>query len=495
MEFILDAFDSSASTLKAYYEQLQQLGEEGEDCDVKIDALRALHDCFVSHTEKMSCELDVLQTDEEREADGIEEEVAELEAELLMLTQIAEGCDAGGHRLPFPACDSFQVYGAFATKLCDFVAKLTVLRDAMQGFLSHPHPLETESLFHITCCGVTSEKAWAEKENELHAAWDVLEAKAGAVAVTSPGSLIEAARGLLDEVVALGGRVVDRVADLRQLWGGREKVVKQLDGQQRRLVVWCRQQQVNLDALSDPDHIQEFCASLLEHYKVMSSNYRVLLESAEPFLDCEAVQEKLLEASESWVHLQVKALERLRHTLFEVHADTILEERVEEHVSFGLQVGPFLEELKNSLVATRNTNSVLHDRCEQLMEECQLLQEIMPKHDELCKCLLQFANRMRIMREAYACYRAAALSRVTYLASSSDILTEAARRKEDFESCVEEIQAWVDHKAKDDSWRDVREKVRGIKALLEREQQFLDQDRKETESEEGAKKREQTNVL
>ncbi|RNE97148.1 hypothetical protein TraAM80_09474 [Trypanosoma rangeli] len=481
MELILDAFDASASTLRAQYERLRQLKEEGEDRDVKMDAFRALHDSFLSHTEKMTRELDALQSDEEREADDIEEEVAELEAELLMLTEMAEGRDAGGRALPPPAYASVEVYTAFAMHLGDFVARLTTLRDALRGLLSHPHPLEAGGSSLITWCGVMNRNAWAEKECELDSAWRDLEGKAGALGATSQDAFMSGARGLLDEVLALGKRAVGLVVNLQRSQERREKAVSQMEGHQRRLVVWCRQQQVNLDVLRDPCHIKEFCTSLLEHYKTMSTNYRVLLESAEPVLESEAVQERLLEANETWVHLQVNALERLRHTLFEVYAETLLEENVEEHRSFGSQVGPFLEELHNSLVATRDTASPLHERCAQLIEECLSLQKLLPEHDELCKNLLGFGDRVRMMREAYACFRAAALSRVTYLSSSAEVLAEAARRKEEFEGCVEELKMWTDNKARTDTWRDVREKVRDIRALLEREHQFIDQDRKKEE--------------
>ncbi|ESL07073.1 hypothetical protein TRSC58_05244 [Trypanosoma rangeli SC58] len=323
--------------------------------------------------------------------------------------------------------------------------------------------------------------AWAEKECELDAAWEGLEGKAGALGATSQDAFMSGARSLFDEVLDLGRRAVGLVGNLQRSQERREKAVREMEGHQRRLVVWCRQQQVNLDVLRDPCHIQEFCASLLEHYKTMSANYRVLLESAEPVLDSEAVQERLLEANETWVHLQVNALERLRHTLFEVYAETLLEENMEKHSSFGLQVGPFLEELRHSLVATHVTASPLHERCAQLTEECLSLQKLLPKHDELCKKLLDFGDRVRMVREAYACFRAAALSRVAYLSSSAEVLAEAARRKEEFECCVEELKMWIDNKARSDSWREVREKVRDIRALLEREQQFIDQDRRKEE--------------
>ncbi|RNF04388.1 uncharacterized protein Tco025E_07953 [Trypanosoma conorhini] len=495
MELVLDAFDASASSLKAQYERLLQLGEDGEERDVKVDALRALHDSFLSHTETVSRELDVLQADEEREADDIEEEVAELEAGLLMLTQMAEGRDASGHSLPAPTHASVEAYATFATRLGDFVARLTALQGALQGLLSHPRPLEGGVTPLLTWCGVVSGNTWAEKERELGAAWATLEREAGEVGATLQDTSMTAARGLLDGVVALGRRAVGCAVELQRSQERRDAALRQMEGQQRRLVVWCRQQEVNLDALRDPDHVQEFCASLLEHYKTMSTNHSLFLESAEPFLDSGVVQERLLEANETWLHLQVKALEKLRHTLFEVHAQTLLEENVEEHGSFSLQVGPFLKELNDSLLATGNTSSPLHERCAQLTEACRSLQKLLPEHDELCKSLLNFGDRMRMMREAYACFRAAALSRVTYLSSSSEVLAEAARRKDEFEGCVEELKQWADNKARSDTWRDVREKVRGIKALLEREQQFIDQERRNEEKKGETQKKKQSSVV
>ncbi|KEG07086.1 hypothetical protein DQ04_10971000 [Trypanosoma grayi] len=481
MESLLEKLEESSAQLRTQYERVRKMGGDSGSDEAKLDALRTLHDCFLSHTEKTKGEVEFFMTDEEREAEDLEEEVAALEAELLLLTRAAEGRDAGDRTLPALHDDDLvESYQTFSTQLADFTAQLSVMREALQGLLAQSTLQAVAATSLASWCGVTNREAWVAREKQLQAAWKVLSSSAELMGVSASEASMIAAHDLLKEVVPLAKRAVSNIAEGRRAEEERERGVKQVETQQQRLVMWCRQQQANLDALSDPDHVQEFCASLLEHYKVMARNYGVLLDTAEPFLDHDHVQEALLEANEAWVHLQVKVLERIRSTLFEVHAQTLLEEHVEENSSVCLQVGPFLDELLNTLAATRDTASPLYRRCLDLTNECEDLQKMLPEHEELCRRLLSFADRMRVMREAYNCYRAAALSHLTYLSSSSDVLAEAMRRKEEYEGCVEELQAWADEKARCDSWRDIRDKVRDIKLLLEREQQFVEDEEKKT---------------
>ncbi|KAH9582258.1 hypothetical protein LSM04_008492 [Trypanosoma melophagium] len=489
MDSLLVLFDDSSEQLNSLHRAALQKEDDGNNQDARMDAFRVLHDAFTAHNDRMISEVDACKTDVEREADDLEEEVAELEEELQMLRNTTEGRVAESNYAAVPPVTltgtttsslsaeseaALEAYQTFITYLADFTSQLSVLRVSLQGILSQS-AIQVVSATSLTAwCGVTNRETWTTREKQLHAGWKTVVEKAGAAGVITGDPVLSTAQDLLTQVIQLGKRALSRVTFGIKAREVRENSVKQFETHQRRLVAWCRQQQANLAALSDPDYVQEFCASMLGHFKVMSDNYTALLKTAESLLDNATVQEKLLEANETWVHLQVKTLERLQQTLYEVNENIVLEEHVEEHSSFCLQLGSFIEEVLNSLTAIRDTTSPLHQRSLSLARDCEALRELLPENDDLCKRLIDFAGRMRIQREAYNCYRSAALSRVTYLTSSADIATEAARRKEEFESCVDELQTWADEKSKTDSWRDIRDQIGNIKTLLQREQDLTD---------------------
>ncbi|ORC92986.1 uncharacterized protein TM35_000023120 [Trypanosoma theileri] len=493
MEPLLVLFNESSEELNTLYRAALQKDDDGNNREARIDAFRVLHDCFTAHTNRMNSEMSACKSDIEREADDLEEEVAELEAELQMLRNTTEGrvhelnyiivpplalttTTTTDSTLPLSAESEgvMEAYQTFMTHLADFTAQLSVMRAALQGLLSQSALQVVSSTSLTAWCGVTNRETWTTREKQLHAAWKTVVEKAGPAGIVTGDAILSTAQDLLTSVIQLGKRALNRVAFGIKEREVRERNLKQFETNQHRLVLWCRQQQANLAALNDPDHIQEFCALLVEYFRDMTGNYKALLETAESLLDNATVQEKILEVNETWVHLQVNTLERLQQTLYEVNEKAVLEEHVEEHTSFCLQLGSFIEEILNSLTAIRDTTSPLHQRSLALAHDCEALRELLPEHDDLCKRLLDFAGRMRIQREAYNCYRAAALSRVTYLTSSSDMAAEAGRRKEEFESCVEELQLWADEKSKTDSWRDIRDQIGNIKTLLQGEQEFTD---------------------
>ncbi|KAG8346501.1 hypothetical protein ERJ75_000978300 [Trypanosoma vivax] len=472
MDTLIETFNDSSAYIRSLYEKIKTMSDDPRESEAKVDALRVLHDCFAHHTATMRGEMDILMTAEEQQALCLEEEVEELEARLEVLSRITEGCDATGRPLPNLVGDSATAYKSFVVHLIDLSAQLTVTRDALQHLLSFAPLQLVENQSIIARLGVTSKETWSIKESELNSSWESLRRKAAVADVSMEEVTVIAAQNLFCTVMELGKRAVSAVAASTRADAERTKELELLSHHQQRLVLWCRQQQANLDVLEEPDHVQEFCSSLLEHYKTMSENFRIVLELAEPYLDDGLVQEWLLEANETWLHLQVKTLERLRAAVLEVDLVSLLEEHVERQHAFCLKIGAFLEELESALGPRCDADFPSCRRCDQLLLDCRELRLMMPEYENLTKRLLEFSERAKVDRLAYDCYRQAALSHVTYLSSSSDVAEEASHRKGVFKACVDELQTWAMEKARCVTWHDIRDKVRNIKLLLEREQLF-----------------------
>ncbi|RHW69537.1 hypothetical protein DPX39_100069400 [Trypanosoma brucei equiperdum] len=470
IQTLLEAFEESSERINALYNKVKSAGDDCKERATTIDVFRVLHDCFVFHTDTLQNQIDALKTYEEQEAENIEEEVEELEKELHLLDRISRGCDDAGCPLPSVNDVSLAAYQAFVTRSVDLSAQLSVMLEGLRHILTLTPPRLSKAQSIVTWLGVANKATWSAKEKQLNASWKSLEEDARLASASVDEPSLVAVRQLLSDVMQLGKKAVSAVGSGSRAETERARDVEHLGSQQRRLVLWCRQQQANLDVLTEPDHIQEFCKSLLEHYNVMSDNYHVVLEKAEPYMDNETVQEWLLEASEAWLHLQVKALEQFRRTLFEVHQDSLLEDQVEGQSAFCLQLGTVLGALECTLTPWCEVRSSACGRCIQLLDSCRELRGMMPEYEKLSRQLLELTDRLRIDREAYDCYRAAALSHVTYLSSSAELLAEAARRKGEYKACVYELQEWAVKKVRCDSWRNIRDKVRDIKDLLEQDQ-------------------------
>nr|CCC93778.1 unnamed protein product [Trypanosoma congolense IL3000] len=472
MESLLSTFDESSTRLRFLYEKARNLGEESGDTATKIDVLRVLHDCFVFHTDTLQDQIDALKTCEEQEVENIEEEVEELEKEFRLLSRIHQGCTSAGH--PFPPLNGAPtvVYQTFTTRMTDLSAHLSVMREGMLHLLNLSPACLAKAQSIVSWLGVSDKAAWTMKERHLVSTWNALCEEARAASLALDGPVVEAAHRLLSEVMQLGSAVVSLVEGSALAAAERARGLDDLSNQQRRLVMWCRQQQANLDILREPPHIQEFCVSLVEYYVVMSENYRVILEKAEPYLSEEAVQEWLMEANEAWLHLQVKAIEQLRKTVFDVYPDSPLEEQVEGQAAFCLQLGTFLERLESTLTPRCEGASADCGQCVQLLDDCRGLLKVMVVYEKLSRKLLKLAEHLKVYREVYDCYRTAALLHVTYLSSSHDLLAEATRRKSEYRACVDELQTWAVKKVRCDPWCSILEKVRDIKDLLEKDQQL-----------------------
>src|SRR5262249_27779565 len=153
---------------------------------------------------------------------------------------------------------------------------------------------------------------------------------------------------------------------------------KEFETERKRLLLWCRQQKTNLDAMVEADHVQEFCASLLNNFPTMEENFTVLLEIAEPLLPSPAIQEARLEANEVWLNLQISAYERLRHTLLEIHPKSKLEDEVREFSGYSTAVSEFFAEFTRLLATPSDAESQQFVR--PVVEQCNVLKEQFAAH-------------------------------------------------------------------------------------------------------------------
>lgn len=244
-----------------------------------------------------------------------------------------------------------------------------------------------------------------------------------------------------------------------------------LENERSRLLVWCRQQKTNLDAVTEHDHVQEFCASLLGNVPSMEENFTVLLERAEPLLSDTDVQKSLLEANEVWLNLQVSAYERLRHTLLEIHPKSKLEDEVREFSGYSAKIGLFFDHFAQLLSSPSDDES--QKFVKPVLEECDKLRADFSSHSQLSNGMLEFSQRMECLRESYASLRRAVLSRLTFLASSVPALATSMRRKEEYVARMKDLKKWIEIKNQGESWKDIHQRVLSIKSLIETEQAAL----------------------
>ena len=313
---------------------------------------------------------------------------------------------------------------------------------------------------------------WRTREAQLLKEATQLEQQAvalGAFAATDNSTDVVAS--LIRDVSDLQAAADSKLASYAAKESAVEEGIKEFESERKRLLVWCRQQKTNLDAMVEPDHVQEFCASLLSNFPTMEENFSVLLEVAEPLLPNADVQNALVETNEVWLNLQVSAYERLRHTLLEIHPKSKLEDEVREFSAYSRRAGEFLDDFSRLLSTPSDAES--QSFVQPVVQACEALRERFPAHEGLAAHLRDFSQRMECLRESYNSLRRAVFSRLTFLSSSVPALMTSMRRKEEYVARMKELKRWIDVKSQGESWKDIHQRVLAIRELIEKERQTL----------------------
>lgn len=312
--------------------------------------------------------------------------------------------------------------------------------------------------------------SWEDKTRHL----DSLLAEEREAAAACPPFYGASAAAEEEELVAvrqLAEQTQERMQDAQDQRDEQERRMRLFRRECDKVVTWCRKQLANLEAMQDPDHVQEFCATLAESYPAMSKNFQVLLESVTDYVRANntEVRALLMEANEVWFCLQVASLERLSGILFEIHPTSPLDAEVAKYAEHTRRLSSFLNDLFDFLQGspeTAETDAISH--------QCEAHLETLEKHDALAQELLLFAARQQALRDSYACLRSALLSRLTFIGSPTEAIVESKRRQQEFEECANGLKAWAAEASHGPAWRDLYAKIVEIKRVIQAEQATLE---------------------
>ncbi|CAD2214319.1 hypothetical protein, conserved [Angomonas deanei] len=277
---------------------------------------------------------------------------------------------------------------------------------------------------------------------------------------------------LVEKTEAEAKEALAHVAEALEARQKRDTELAEFFAQSEKLCRWCREQLANMDTMTEPDHVQEFCGALIESYPTMSSNFSLLLKSVEPYVKANytPVCKALREANELWFYLQVTTLERLSRILYEIHPTSPLEAEVRKYANFPAMIAKFegdVRALIHSAPPSAESNS--------LLLACDEVAPLTTQYKGLSKEAMDFAERNQICREGYRCLRAAILSRLTYIDATDAVVLESKRRQQEFEDSVKELKKWAADVAHGESWRDIYSKIVEVKRLIKEEQNVLDE--------------------
>ena len=445
--------------------------------DAKVGALKAWHAAFNEHyqhvaktlaeeSEKAAAE-EKAAADAEAEAKKAEDEVAKLEAELAALENGAGSGDDGKVKAAAgaPLANFFQ-------KRAEVQGRLAVTAALVRFIIADPSKafqLPNEEAAKLADQWNATADQFEKDVQELLADADALQKAqtdmAGDTTAKDVAALWDSLRNDANNMSVVAEEQKDRVA-------ANEESVKEFEFERRRLLLWCRQQKTNLDAMVEPDHIQEFCASLLNNYTAMEENFSIIYERSLPLLPNNDIQAALLEVNEVWLNLQVCAYDRLRHTLLEIHHNSKLEDEVRAFSNYSQRAGAFLQDFSRLLATPTDADS--KHVVKPVIDDCTALSKQFDAHKHLTEHLREFALRMECFRDNYQSLKRAVLSRLTFLAVTPTLAT-SQRRKDEYISRMKELRGWVEVKSQGESWSDIHDRVVKIRDLIEQEQQSLNQ--------------------
>eukprot|EP01064_Diplonema_japonicum_P023120 TRINITY_DN33571_c0_g1_i1.p1 TRINITY_DN33571_c0_g1~~TRINITY_DN33571_c0_g1_i1.p1 ORF type:complete len:539 (+),score=178.24 TRINITY_DN33571_c0_g1_i1:52-1668(+) len=235
-----------------------------------------------------------------------------------------------------------------------------------------------------------------------------------------------------------------------------------------KLLQWCRQERTNMEAQSEPHHVQEFCASLTQNIGTMEENFAHLGDTGEALLPNKMVERALVEVNEVWLNLQINAYERQRHIMLEIHQKSKLENEVRAFSNFSSKLKRFLEETIKVLNIPTDNESIqvvapVLNKCRQLLKEFQ-------PHALLADHLSDFSLRMEHIRDNYNVLRRTVFSKLTFLSTDRRTVDEvSSQRREEYLNKINEIKGWLRAHSEGENWGSIHDKVKRIQELVEKQ--------------------------
>ncbi|CAC9550012.1 hypothetical protein CGC20_28940 [Leishmania donovani] len=406
-------------------------------------------------------------------AEDAEREVAALRAEKARLQSTGHG-----HHSKLSATGSdadVEAFVAYAKELSELHDHLSLARAVFKAVLTKRLEDIRDDRLSQQDKRFTDPKSWDAKKGALERMLQSLRTKTAQLQLSAKTYLDED-EALFLEVMNLATEAGDHVRRGDAMREARDEKLKVFYAECAKLTGWCRQQLTNLEAMQEPDHVQEYCATLADNYPTMSNNFAVLFNSVQEYVQANLipVHKALLEAEEVWLYLQVSTLERLSKTLFEIHPKSPLDVEVEKYASYPEHAAKFLQDLERYLAAQRSQQDELAE-LDSAHKECQeVLHTLSGEFAELPSEVHAFAQRAQALRLGYQCFREALLQRLTYISPAASTVVESKRRQEEFENCVRELKSWAAEASHGESWRDIYSKIVEIKQMIKSEQASLE---------------------
>lgn len=233
-----------------------------------------------------------------------------------------------------------------------------------------------------------------------------------------------------------------------------------------KLLQWCRQERTNLEALKEPHHVQEFCASLIQNIGTMDDSFNFLAQKGQLLLPSREIAKALVEVNEVWLNLQLYAYERQTHIMLEIHQRSKLEDEVRAFAGFPQKVDGWLDSVKQTLEIPED--SVSKSVVREPLEECKSLKRELEKFGGFGDRVHEFSTRMESLRDNYATLRRSVLSRLTFMASERRTVSDLAeQRKREFVDRCDELRTWVTQQSEGTSWQDVNTQLKSVWQSLE----------------------------
>ena len=225
-----------------------------------------------------------------------------------------------------------------------------------------------------------------------------------------------------------------------------------------KLLQWCRQERTNMEAQSEPHHVQEFCASLIQNIGTMEENFSHLGDTGEALLPNKMVERALVEVNEVWLNLQINAYERQRHIMLEIHQKSKLENEVRAFSNFSTKLKLFFQETIHVLQIPTDHESI--QVVAPVLKQCKQLLEQFTPHALLADHLADFSLRMEHIRDNYNLLRKTVFSKLTFLSTDRRVVDEVStQRREEYLSKVDEIRSWLKVHSEGENWGSIHGKV------------------------------------
>ncbi|AIO02335.1 hypothetical protein LPMP_351980 [Leishmania panamensis] len=443
-----------------------------------IDRLKETSDLFVLGREKLgSPEGRLIEVENAvTRAKDTEIEVAALRAEKMRLQAIADS-----HRSKAGATGSVaevEAFVAYAKELSELHDQLALSRIVFKAVLAKSLEDIRDERLGQQDRRFIDPQSWEVKKGVLKRALQSLRSKTDQLCLSAE-TYLDADEALFLDVMGLATEAADHVRRGDAMREARDAKLKVFYAECAKLTGWCRQQLTNLEAMQEPDHIQEYCATLADNYPTMSNNFAVLLDSVHEYVRANLVpvHKALLEAEEVWLYLQVSTLERLSKTLFEIHPKSPLDVEVKKYMSYPEHAAKFLEDFERCVAAQSSQHGEVGE-LDTIQRECQEVRyELCGEFAELPREVQAFSQRAQALRLGYQCFREAVLHRLTYVSPVANTVLESKRRQDEFDDCVRELKSWAAEASHGESWRDIYSKIVEIKQMIKSEQSSLEKKR------------------